>query len=126
MAFNTETRKLKGQKGSTEEPRVKQITCNVMDLHKGIIIGNPNNEGFIGALNGVTQSSQDAVSGDPNDLEVGTAPREHVEVPGSWFWGLNNWNKVPLKGSLKGVCKGSIRGFYIIGALIIRIRCWGI
>ena len=31
----------------------------------------------------------------------------------------------PLKGSLKGVYKGSIVGFNNIGALIIRIRFWG-
>ena len=31
----------------------------------------------------------------------------------------------PFKGCLKRVSKGSIVGFYSIGALIIRIRFWG-
>ena len=33
--------------------------------------------------------------------------------------------RVPLKGSLKGFYKGSIIGFYNIGALVIRIGFWG-
>ena len=47
------------------------------------------------------------------------------------YRGLNNWNsvlepytktRVPFKGFLKGVYKGSIiKGFYNIGALLVRI-----
>ena len=39
--------------------------------------------------------------------------------------GLNNWNGVPFKRILQGLCKGSIVGFYSIGALKIRIGFWG-
>ena len=34
--------------------------------------------------------------------------------------GLNNWNRVPLKGSFKGFYIGYYKGSYEIGALIIR------
>ena len=35
------------------------------------------------------------------------------------------WNRVPLKGSFKGVYKGSIVRFYNAGASIVLIGFWG-
>ena len=38
-----------------------------------------------------------------------------------YYRGLNNQNRLPFKGSVKGYHKGSIVGFYDTVALIIRI-----
>ena len=66
-------------------------------------------------------------------LNVGVAQSLRIKpITGVFLYrGLNNWNsvlepytktRVPFKGFLKGVYKGSIiKGFYNIGALIVRI-----
>ena len=44
-----------------------------------------------------------------------------ASIRGDVYSGLKNLNRVPFKGFYKG----SIVGFYSIGALIIRIGFWG-
>ena len=48
-----------------------------------------------------------------------------MELEDGYCRGLNNENWAPLKGFLRGVYKGSIVGFYNLGALIVLIGFWG-